>query len=273
LTAVDNILPKTYFSQVLPLLGTPENMELFYEIKADLSEDDMESLAKARVKHVQPGVESLATSTLKLMKKGTTAFQNVTFLKRCALYGVHPYWNLLVGFPGEGAEVYRRYVEVMPLLVHLCPPSVSYPVRFDRFSPYHDQPQTFGLDLSPLDFYSLVYPFVDVDLNDFAYYFGDKNGQADYVFAIAKWIGKLRAAIGQWQARWSDPKKGLPPRLYFKGSSTRIYDSRSGTAVEYSVGETGKAILDHLVRPTRFDDVIKVFSAEGVDAAKQIALL
>ena len=28
-------------------------------------------------------------------------FQNLTLLKRCALYDVQPVWNLLVGFPGE----------------------------------------------------------------------------------------------------------------------------------------------------------------------------
>jgi ribosomal peptide maturation radical SAM protein 1 len=274
LTAVDNILPKSYFGEVLPFLDTPKDMELFYEIKADLSEDDMEVLAKARVKHVQPGVESLASSTLKLMKKGTTAFQNVNFLKLCAQYGVHPYWNLLVGFPGEGENVYRRYVEVMPLLVHLCPPSGAYPVRFDRFSPYHDQQKSFGLDLSPMDFYSLVYPFTETDLSNFAYYFADRNSQAEYVFAIAKWIGKLRAAIAQWQACWDASKRPLPPRLYFKDDSTTIFDSRSGTRNEYSVGEIGKAILDHLVKPTRIDDVIKVFSArEVVDVTRQITIL
>jgi ribosomal peptide maturation radical SAM protein 1 len=274
LTAVDNILPKTYFGQVLPLLDTPEDMELFYEIKADLSEDDMEALAKARVKHVQPGVESLATSTLKLMKKGTTAFQNVKFLKLCAMYGIHPYWNLLVGFPGEGEEVYRRYVEVMPLLVHLCPPTGAYPIHFDRFSPYHDQQHSFGLDLAPSDFYPLIYPFTQMDLNDFAYFFGDKNSRAEYISATAKWIGKLRAAITQWQTCWNESKRTLPPRLYFKENSTIIYDSRSGQALEYCVGETGKAILDYLAKPTRIDDLRKVFSAvQGGDVTKEIALL
>lgn len=50
-------------------------MSMFYEVKADLSEADMEVLAKTGVKFIQPGIESLATSTLKLMKKGTSAFR------------------------------------------------------------------------------------------------------------------------------------------------------------------------------------------------------
>ena len=58
---------------------------------------------------VQPGIESLATPTLKLMRKGTTAFNNIRFLADCAVEGVKPVWNLLVGFPGELAETYEAY--------------------------------------------------------------------------------------------------------------------------------------------------------------------
>ena len=41
-SAVDNILPKSYFKEVLPYLNTPPEMTLFYEVKADLSEDDVQ---------------------------------------------------------------------------------------------------------------------------------------------------------------------------------------------------------------------------------------
>ncbi len=132
--AVDNILPKSYLHEVLPHLKTPENVSLFYEVKADLSESDVQTLAKARVKIIQPGIESLATSTLKLMKKGTSAFRNLALLKFCAMYGIEPGWNLLIGFPGEGADVYRKYIDDLPLFTHLFPPTGAYPVRFDRYS-------------------------------------------------------------------------------------------------------------------------------------------
>jgi hypothetical protein len=98
--AVDNILPKSYLHEVLPFVNTPDNVSLFYEVKADLSESDVQTLAKARVKIIQPGIESLATSTLKLMKKGTSAFRNLCLLKFCAMYDIEPAWNLLIGFPG-----------------------------------------------------------------------------------------------------------------------------------------------------------------------------
>jgi ribosomal peptide maturation radical SAM protein 1 len=272
--AVDNILPKSYLNQVLPFLETPSDMDIFYEVNADLSEHDMAVLAKARVNRIQPGIESFATSTLKLMKKGTTSFQNVNFLKMCAMYGIRPSWNLLVGFPGESAEVFRWYLEVLPLLVHLEPPSGAYPVRFDRFSPYHTQSQSYGLDLRPMDFYSFIYPFDEATLKDFAYYFVDRNLRAEYFIAMAKWIGKLQTAVSQWQARWEDSKESVPPRLYFKERSDIIYDSRFGTPVEYSVGKLGKAILDRLSKPTRIEELVRVFSAEYTsDVNREITLL
>jgi ribosomal peptide maturation radical SAM protein 1 len=272
--AVDNILPKNYLEQVLPFIETPSETEIFYEVKADLSEQDIATLTKARVMRIQPGIESLATSTLKLMKKGTTAFQNINLLKNCVSSGVKPLWNLLVGFPGEGAEVYQRYLEVLPPLVHLYPPSGVYPVRFDRFSPYHKQAESYGLKLSPMDFYFMIYPFSKADLNDFAYYFTDQNLVAEYFKTMTEWLHKLQVVVHQWKARWGDPNQSLTPRLNFQGDSEHIYDSRSGSIVEHDVGKVGRALLDRLSKPARIEELRSTFhSLYGDEVSPAIALI
>lgn len=257
LMGVDNILPKNYLTEVLPFLNTPPDMDIFYEVKADLSEQDVAKLARARVRHIQPGIEALATTTLKLMKKGTTAFQNLKFLKSCVLYGVEPVWNLLVGFPGELEEVYQKYIEMIPLLTHLSPPSGTYPVRFDRFSPYYSQADKYALKLRPLDFYPLIYPFETEDLSNLAYYFADQNVEAPYFTATVRWMDQLRTNVGKWRARWNDRQHR--PKLFFKNDDV-VYDSRSRSVIEYRVGPVGKALLQYLEKPTRFDDLLKAFS-------------
>ncbi len=262
ITVVDNILPKNYLHEVLPFLNTPQDMEIFYEVKADLKEQDIATLAKARVKQIQPGIEALATSTLKLMKKGTTVFQNIQLLKMCARYGVTPHWNLLLGFPGEGQESYKRYVEVIPLLTHLQPPSGAFPVRFDRFSPYFYMADSYKLDLHPLDFYSFIYPLEETDLKGLAYYFSDHNVTAEYFTVMAKWVGKVRARVTEWQQRWN-ANNGVRPRLHFTSSHT-IFDSRSGIAMEHSVSETAKALLDHLAKPARIESLVEMFGPAAV---------
>jgi len=273
LAAVDNILPKSYLQDVLPALQTPENMEIFYEVKADLSERDVSVLAKARVKEIQPGIESLATSTLKLMKKGTTVFQNLNLLKLCARYGVRPCWNLLVGFPGEREEIYRRYTEILPLFFHLPPPSGVFPVRFDRFSPYHTQAEMYGLDLQPADFYSLVYPFIEPDLRNFSYYFTDRNVNAEYRTEMVKWIDQLKSLVEAWQSRWSSSTSILP-QLHFSGDSSIVYDSRNGSAAEHSLGLIERLILNRLSRPVTAKDLIRqILEESGHNASGVISSL
>ncbi len=272
--AVDNILPKSYLHEVLPHLKTPENISIFYEVKADLSESDVQTLAKARVKIIQPGIESLATSTLKLMKKGTSAFRNVALLKFCAMYDIEPEWNLLVGFPGEGAEVYRKYIDDLPLLTHLCPPSGVYPVRFDRYSPYFMKSKEYGLDLHPLDYYSMIYPFNGEQLNNLAYYFSDVNIGAEYAQTVSQWLGKIREKINFWIDCWKT-NDGHPELLLYKdGDQHMIRDSRTGELKEYPIGEVGARILNLLSDTKRMGDVVNEFrDISGFDAAKEISIL
>lgn len=271
--AVDNILPKSYFHDVLPYMKTPENLSLFYEVKADLSESDVQMLAKARVKIIQPGIESLATSTLKLMKKGTSAFRNLALLKFCAMYDIEPAWNLLIGFPGEGADVYRKYIDDLPLLTHLSPPSGVYPVRFDRYSPYFMKSKEFGLDLHPLDYYSLIYPFPGEQLNNMAYYFSDVNIGAEYAQTVSQWIGKIREKVDFWFESWKLDDDSHPELLLYKdGDQNMIRDSRSGELKEYPIGEVSARILNLLSDTKRMGDVANEFrDVLDFDAAKEIA--
>ena len=271
--AVDNILPKSYLHDVLPHLKTPENVTLFYEVKADLSESDVQTLAKARVKIIQPGIESLATSTLKLMKKGTSAFRNLALLKFCAMYNIEPAWNLLIGFPGEGADVYRKYIDDLPLLTHLFPPSGVFPVRFDRYSPYFMKSKEYGLDLHPLDYYSLIYPFPGEQLHDLAYYFGDVNIGAEYAQTVSQWIGKIQEKVDFWIGSWKIDDDSHPELVLYKdGDQHMIRDSRSGELKEYPIGEAGARILNLLSDTKRLGDVANEFrDVAGFDAAAEIA--
>jgi ribosomal peptide maturation radical SAM protein 1 len=246
--SVDNILPREYLRDVLPQLETPEGVTLFYEVKADLKEWEMEVLAKARVTNIQPGIEALSTQTLKLMKKGTTSFQNLKFLMSCIYHGVSPQWNLLVGFPGEPESVYEKYWRDLPRLVHLQPPSGVYPVRFDRYSPYHKLAQEYGLKLRPCEFYEMIYPFPPEELEALAYFFRDEDAAAPYAVNTARWLGRLRERVAYWQRRWQQRDSGLKPELLWKQGAGGwvIFDSRSGRAVEHRIASRGMRILHAL---------------------------
>lgn len=246
--SVDNIMPREYLKEVFPNLATPPGVSLFYEVKADLKEREMEVLGRAGVTEIQPGIEALATSTLKLMHKGTTSFQNVVFLKNCVRFGIRPAWNLLIGFPGEGEEVYRKYVADMPSLVHLPPPAGAFPVRFDRYSPYFTRAGEYGLNLEPYDFYSAIYPFPPEALKNVAYYFEDRNYRAAYLNQMVTWQGKLTAGVEAWGRRWKGTDGGLPADLYLerRGDGGVVHDTRTGEAVGHEMDELAVRILDLL---------------------------
>lgn len=269
---VDNIMPKNYVREVLPFLDTPPDTAIFYEVKADLTEEDLKVLKSARVRLIQPGIEALNTITLKLMKKGTTAFGNIMFLKNCIKHDLQPSWNLLIGFPGEPEEVYKKYLTDLPLLTHLYPPSGAFPVRFDRFSPYHEQAKEYRLDLQPVDFYELTYPFSKDSLNNLAYYFINRDFRAEYFTTLVKWIDKVQKQTTAWVDLWDTSQ----PKLYFKGNgdSTVVHDSRSGQPVEFVVGTTGRQTLECLEKPKELFALAKQLShIPNYDVEKEVALL
>ena len=241
--SVDNIIPKTYVTDLLPGLEIPEHVSLFYEVKADLSLEQIKTLAKARVVEVQPGVESLATETLKLMRKGTNAFNNIRFLADCASQGVKPIWNLLVGFPGESAETYEMYRANLSRMNHLPPPSGVFPVRFDRFSPYFNESDEYGLDLEPLDYHDLIYPFADEVIANMAYYFRDKNVEAPYQRDLAGHLAHLREGVARWRERWESATGAPRLRLVQDHLGWIVEDNRSGHMVEHELEDMDVDLL------------------------------
>jgi ribosomal peptide maturation radical SAM protein 1 len=264
LSCVDNIMPRDYPRTVFAHLEPPPGLSIFYEVKADVPGEDLALLAAAGVDSVQPGIEALSTSTLTLMRKGTTASKNVAFLMSCLAQDVQPAWNLLIGFPGEEEEVFQRYLEDIPRLVHLPPPSGVYPVRFDRFSPYFTKAESYGLKLAPLDFYAKVYPFPQASLRNLAYYFADKNLTAPYFRAAALWIERLRRALVAWGEPWS---QGEAPILCFeRPGGTAVRDTRSGSEVIHEVGETGRRILSALAQPASLTELAAAVADLGLGA-------
>jgi radical SAM superfamily enzyme YgiQ (UPF0313 family) len=274
--SVDNILAKNYIHEVFPYLKPPADASIFYEVKADLSEEDVKMLSQTRVNLIQPGVESINTSTLKLMKKGTSAFQNLILLKNCAMHNVFPIWNLLVGFPGEREEVFKKYVDDMPLLMHLPPPNGAAVVQFHRYSPYFTKAKEYGLELEPLEFYGFTYPFSKESVANLAYYFVDTKSDAEYRIAITSWIGKIQKGTTDWRLRYQGGNSALPGRLYFKESEgqTVVYDSRSGQAVEHEISEAGLEVLRACNKANRIAQLqAQLGHLPNFDAVKEVAYL
>jgi ribosomal peptide maturation radical SAM protein 1 len=226
---VDNIMPHRYFATLLPKLkALPPTVSLFYEQKANLSFRKVEDLKAARITIIQPGIESLNSHVLKCMDKGTTAHQNIALLRYARSLGVTLTWNLLAGFPGDMVEDYEEMADLLPHLAHLQPPDGLGLVRFDRFSPYFDDPQSYGIsNIRPKPVYAELFP-AGADLDKLAYYF-----DGDYecgTFERPDLIEDMISTVADWRSRWDLSPKPMLAIVNIVGNHHVLIDTRYGTA-------------------------------------------
>ena len=233
--AVDNILDMAYFGKLFPVLAENETgYEIFYEVKANLSRDQLRLMAHAGVTHIQPGIESLSSNVLRLMRKGARAIQNVNLLRWALYYGIHVDWNLLWGFPGETEQDYAQQAALIPHLRHLPPPVNRARIWLERFSPIFTEQDTFRLrHRTPERSYRYVYP-ATVDLERVAYFFDYEldGGLPDSTYT------DLRRALDDWSGAWAD---GSQPVLKYWSAPhfVQIYDERlPGQEGSYTLEDT-----------------------------------
>jgi ribosomal peptide maturation radical SAM protein 1 len=220
--AVDNILDPAYLRELFPaLVAEGSDYRMFYEVKANLTRAHLRLLAQAGVDRIQPGIESLSSRVLGLMRKGVRAAQNVAVLKWARYYGIEVAWNILWGFPGETERDYTGQAAVVPHLVHLRPPAAASRIWLERFSPLFTEAEAFGVrDRRPEASYRYVYPET-VDLDRVAYFF-------DYEVADAlpdSAYDPLRGAVRDWTEAWQGQR---PPELTYASAPgfLQIYDGR-----------------------------------------------
>lgn len=201
----DNILPHRFHRTLVPRLADEVGpMHAFYEVKANLTLDQVAALSRAGIKAVQPGIESLSTPVLRLMRKGVLARQNLALLRYGAITDVLIKWNLLYAFPGDRAEHYAEMAALLPAMHHLTPPNGLVHLSLDRFSPYFDHADQHGIsDIEPLPAYAKVFP-PHANVRALAYHFAARwpSGILDAPQVLAD----LWRKVQDWRAAWAtDP--------------------------------------------------------------------
>ncbi|HJQ27226.1 MAG TPA: RiPP maturation radical SAM C-methyltransferase [Blastocatellia bacterium] len=228
---VDNILDLAYIQTVLPKLVSDPPYTLFFETKANLKREQLEMIATAGIRRLQPGVESMHDEILRLIDKGTTALQNVRLLKWARELGVFITWNFLWDVPGEREEWYGEMATWLPLISHLQPPGVDR-IQFHRFSPYHQRPESFDLALSPFPLYGYVYPLPPAQLGELAYYFHDERRRtAKEELERRPHLKRVMKMLAVWNMLWGQggsQRTGEKPILLMReaGDAIHIEDTR-----------------------------------------------
>ena len=229
----DNIMPVGYFKTLLPELAAwPGRPRLFYEVKANLRDEQIETMVRAGIDAIQPGIESLSSHVLKLMRKGVSAAQNLSLLRSCRASGVRVAWNYLYGLPGEDLADYESVLALIPKIEHLQPPSGLNKIIIDRFSPYHNTPEQFGISqILPARGYTGLYP-KDAPLSEIAYHF--TGNYSTPLLDAPETIAKLQLAIGVWKHQWRHVDRLPALRLVDNGGNDLL------------VADTRRVAVDHL---------------------------
>jgi len=237
---VDNILDFRYFGSFLTeLAGRTFPPSFYYMTKANLTRDQLRLLARAGAADITPGVESLSTPILQLMKKGVTELQNVRLLKWCAEVGIVPNWAFIYGFPGEDPMEYERMAQLVPSLTHLQPPGGVHQLRLDRFSPNFNEAEARGfVNVRPAEPARHVYALRRETLSRLMWHF-------DFDYADgrepARYTRALRCAIEDWREQGEDARLDLAA----DGDILEIRDTRPSAARPTTVirGTAGLAYL------------------------------
>jgi ribosomal peptide maturation radical SAM protein 1 len=172
--ATDNILSPRLLAKAFPQLAVERPYDVMWqEVKVGLRRAQLEVLRAAGARYLGAGIESLSTPILRLMRKGTTALENVHFLRMATEMGFDVTWHVICGFPGEREEHYREMAGLMGKLLHLIAPKQMVRITIDRHSPLYREAQSFGMRLQPSKAYDYIYDLTRSSIAGFAYCFQD----------------------------------------------------------------------------------------------------
>jgi ribosomal peptide maturation radical SAM protein 1 len=224
---VDNILDMRLLRELMPRLARSGlDLDLFYEVKANLKYEHVVKLRAGGVTVIQPGIESFSDRVLRLMRKGCTGMQNIQLLRWCAELGMQVAWNLLAGFPGEDPEEYAAMAALIPLITHLPPPASCSPVRLDRFSPMFTRADEYGLTrVRPNSAYYYIFPLGVRELSNLAYFF-----EFDYADGreVNTYLAETRRAVDAWVRVHVDPAaQPILDAVYAGPDEVTLTDTRS----------------------------------------------
>ncbi len=242
---IDNIMPHNYFKDFLPMLANSGlEMNIFYEQKSNLKYWQVEKLKLASVNVIQPGIESLSTPLLKHMKKGVKARKNIDLLRSGKMLDVTINWNILHSFPGDQIAWYKSTLKILPLIEHLHPPTGVFALSIDRFSPYFEQGELYGLSkIRPMGAYLEVFPDYS-DINKIAYHFeADYQSESRDNLDVIK---EIENVVVKWRELWKEKIKPTLSVSPISDSTYLLFDSRScaNNTFQFISSEQAEVILN-----------------------------
>lgn len=222
---VDDLVDPPTLDRLLPRLeGLHPDLRIDYMCtRATTSARQIERAAKAGVRGIFCGIEALQDGLLSRMDKGTTAFHNVLFIKKCQEEGISVGYNVLCNLPQATVEEVAEEAALIRRIPHLQPPMAAVPVQVLRWSPFFGKPEAYGLsELRPMGLYEEIFP-AGAALDQLAFVFDSFRIGDERVMAHER---EVRRLIDHWRSAW----RKAPPVLRFEprpDGSAVVVDTRT----------------------------------------------
>jgi ribosomal peptide maturation radical SAM protein 1 len=144
LSFMDNSIPPTpgLFEGIKSL---HMDLRLFCEVRSGIGLDELEAMARAGVREIQGGIESLSSSLLKKLNKGVTAMDNIEMMRNCERTSTPALRsNLIMEFPSSDEQDIQETLDNMEFALPFAPPKgISFWLGYD--SPVWRDPAAFGI--------------------------------------------------------------------------------------------------------------------------------
>ncbi|MDP4199999.1 MAG: RiPP maturation radical SAM C-methyltransferase [Bacteroidota bacterium] len=269
----DYIMPKRYYTELLPLLAQHRpKFDLKGEMKANHPPERVRLLTEAGFTEVQPGIESFSTKVLQAMNKGVRAIDNVSLLRASYINRLVVDYNLLYGLPNDSVEDYFEMAERIPRLYHLTPPVARTYTVVTRFAPLQVSPGKFGIMTQAKHHpcYDTVFSQAylaesGLSLDDYAYYF-DRN--FEYSPELRTIYKQIVFQVEHWKSLHRSRFVELSHSVH--DGRVHIVDSRFSEVRQYELDEpTSFVFLACESAPTHVEKVFDRISASFGSTSRQ----
>ena len=264
--AVDSCFPPIYLETVFPYVNIPGHIRILYNVRVTMSREQIRCLAKYRIHLLLAGIETFSTDALMLLNKGSTAFDNIVFLKNCRRYGLAISWNILVNIPGETNEMLKSTWNAIKTMRHLYPPKGVWLISFQGNCDYVEKSEKHDIKLSPLvESLSYTYPFSIESLETITYFHTriDKKDSLSNRQSLVL-IDRMNMEVNEWKDAWRVEESELPQLFMHENT---VYDFRLDS-ITYCLESIQVDILTYLEQPHDKKEISKHFMIDDavVDA-------
>lgn len=239
---------------------------LFYELRANLSPYELLCMEEGGLRYVQFGIESLSSSYLKRIGKGTTTIQNLQAMKTCQELGLMNNANLITHFPGSLDAEVRENCEVIMNYAIAYQPLQSVPFQLGLGSTVDYLPAEFGAtNITNASFWKVALP---LDVFNRLILF---DRSCDY--AKVDW-SPLKSAIELWRKAYGRALGSHTRHVvsYVDGGTyLRIADARSGKVKITLLQGLERQLYLECMEIKSFKSLLATFSGETEEGASKVS--